>query len=88
MNTFTEETLNRKLHFLCSVHAMSGCDTTSAPFGKGKSSFLALLKKPDILQRLPDTTSGAWADQDEIGLASIETFVMMYGSKKNYTLGK
>lgn len=61
---------------------------TSAPFGKGKSRFLTLLKKPDILQRLSDTMSDVWVDQEETGSVSIEAFVMMYGRKKNYILGE
>ena len=35
-----QERLNRGWNMMF-VHAMSGCDTTSAPFGKGKASFLS-----------------------------------------------
>ena len=48
---------------------------------------MALLKKLDVL-RLSDSMSGVWADQREIGLALTGAFVMMYGGKKNDTLGK
>ena len=70
------------------AHAMSGCDTTSAPYGKGKSSILNLLKKSDALKEISATMSDVWADKEEIRLASIATFVMMYGGKKTETLEK
>ena len=70
------------------AHAMSGCDTTSAPYGKGKSSILNLLKKSDKLKEISDTMSDVWADKEEIGLASIATFMMLYGGKQNETLEK
>ena len=36
------------------IHAMSGCDTTSAPFGKGKSSFLRSVMKSGALNDISD----------------------------------
>lgn len=64
------------------VHAMSGCDTTSAPFGKWKASFLNLIKKSEELM------SDVWADQAEIGKASVRAFTLIYGGKNNDTLKK
>ena len=37
------------------AHAMTGCDTTSAPYGKGKKSFLDQILKPKMLQSLSMT---------------------------------
>ena len=70
------------------IHAMSGCDTTSAPFGKGKASFLNLIKKSEELKEISDTMSDVWADQAEIGKASVTAFTLMYGGKNNDTLKK
>ena len=70
------------------VHAMSGCDTTSAPFGKGKASFLNLVKKSEELKEISDTMSDLWANQAEIGKASVRAFTLMYGGKNDDTLKK
>ena len=37
------------------VHIMTGCDTTSAPYGKGKKSFFNKILKSKILQSLSMT---------------------------------
>ena len=41
------------------VHAFSGCDTISAPFGKGKNNLLSLVSKNETLQAVSDTISDA-----------------------------
>eukprot|EP00794_Sanderia_malayensis_P012470 gene12470-13758_t len=69
-------------HFLF-IHAMSGCDTTSAPFGKGKSSFLNLVQKSEELREISDTMNNVWANQPEVGKAAVRAFTLMYGGKKN-----
>ena len=68
------------------VHAFSGCDTTSAPFGKGKSSFLSLISKNETLQQISYTMSNVWAEQDEVGAAAIKAFQIIYGGKNNESL--
>ena len=70
------------------IHAMSGCDTTSAAFGKGKVGFLNLVKKSETLKDLSDTMNDVWADKNEIGMASITTFTLVYGGKLCDTLTK
>ena len=72
--------------YLLLIHAMSGCDTTSAPYGKGKISFMNLVNKSEMLKDISDTMNDVWADQAEIGIASIATFTMMYGERKSDTL--
>ena len=62
---------------------MTGCDTTSAPFGKGKKSFLNLLLNYKYLQELSIIMSDIWAEKQEIGDASIKAFIMMYENKGN-----
>ena len=72
--------------YLLFIHAMSGCDTTSAPHGKGKISLMNLLHKSEMMKDISDTMNDVWADQTEIGIASIAAFTMMYGGKKGDTL--
>ena len=48
------------------IHPWSGCDTVSAPFGKGKVSFLNLVKKSDELKDISTEMSHVWADQNNI----------------------
>ena len=70
------------------IHAFSGCDTTSAPFGKGKTSFLYMLKKNEKLKQISEEMNGVSADRDAIGNAGIEAFRIIYGGSVNDTLSK
>lgn len=74
--------------FLLFIHAWSGCDTVSVPFGKGKASFLNLVKKSDVLKQIAISMNDVWAEQDEIGHIAISIFKIMYGGKKEDTLTK
>ena len=65
------------------AHTMTGCDTTSAPYGKGKKSFLNKILKSKILQSLSMTMQDIWAEQSEVGEAAVRCFVEMYPSGKN-----
>ena len=53
------------------IHAVTGCDTTSAPYGKGKKSFLNQILKSKVLQFLSMTMQGIWAEQNEVGEAAV-----------------
>ena len=68
------------------IHAMTGCDTTSVPFGKGKKSFLNLLLKSKYLQERSAIMSDIWEEKQEIGDTSMKAFIMMYGGNKEDTL--
>lgn len=68
------------------VHAMTGCDTTSAPYGKGKKSFLNQILKSKLLQSASITMQDVWAEQNEVGEAAIRCFVTMYTGKNDDTL--
>ena len=57
--------------YLLFIHTMSGCDTTSAPYEEGKISFMNLVNKSEMLKDISDTMNDVWADQAEIGIASI-----------------
>ena len=65
------------------VHVMTGCDITSAPYGKGKKSFLNQILKSKMLQSLLITMQDIWAEQNEVGEAAVRCFVEMYTSGKN-----
>ena len=65
------------------AHTMTGCNTTSAPYGKGKKSFLNKILKSKILQSLSMTMQDIWAEQSEVGEAAVRCFVEMYPSGKN-----
>ena len=79
------ESIREHLHF---IHAWSGCDTVSAPFGKGKVSFLNLVKKSDELKDISREMDNVWADHNDIGMLAESIFVTMYGGKKFDALTK
>ena len=66
--------LSIKEHLLF-VHAWSGCDTVSAPYGKGKPTFLELCKKSKRLQEISTSMTDIWATVDEIGQNSTNSFM-------------
>lgn len=74
--------------FLLFIHAFSGCDTTSAPFGKGKSSLLSLTSKSKALQLVSETMSDVWAEPNEVGEAAIKAFQILYGGNDKNSLCK
>ena len=74
--------------YILFVHAFSGCDTTSAPFGRGKSSILTITKKNETMQTISDTMSDVWAEQEDVGKAAIKAFQIIYGGKDNEKLCK
>lgn len=59
----SDTTIAKSLLFL---HAFGGCDTTSAPYGKGKMKYLATLKKHLNLLEVVDVFKRPDATQDEI----------------------
>ncbi|KAG1665078.1 hypothetical protein GQR58_019552 [Nymphon striatum] len=79
------EVLDFKEHLLF-IHAWSGCDSTSAIFGKGKSSFLNLVKKSKIIQLVSETICDYWATQSDVGDASMKAFVELYGGNSASSL--
>ena len=74
--------------YLLFLHAWSGCDTVSAPFGKGKASFLDILKKSDELKDIAKTMNDVLANQNEIGSLAQTVFRIVCGGKKDDTLTK
>jgi len=71
-----------KEHLLLFIHAWSGCDSTSTIFGKGKSSFLNLVQKSEMMQSSSRTMTDVWADQQTIGNTAVDIFVNLFGGNK------
>ena len=69
------------------IHAWSGCDTTSATFGHGKTNLLKKLKRCPEIREIGDTFYCQRSSQEEIIKAGNRLFVLMYGGKKQETLG-
>lgn len=70
------------------IHAWSGCDTVSAPFGKGKTSFFQMCEKSDELKDISISMSDIWADVEDIGNLSKDVFRIVYHGRKEDTLTK
>ena len=70
------------------IHAWSGCDTVSAPFGKGKASFLQLCEKSEELKDISTSMTDVWAAVEDIGSLSKDVFRILYHGKKEDTLTK
>ena len=77
--------LEDKEHLLF-VHARSVCDTVSATFGKGKTSFLKLVNQSDELKDLSTSISYVWTDKDYIDPFSADVFRIMYYGRKHENL--
>ena len=65
------------------VHTMTGCGTTSAPYGKGKKSILNQIFRSKMLQSLSMSMQDIWAEQNEVGEAAVRCFVEICTSGKN-----
>ena len=68
------------------VHAWSGCDTTSATFGQGKTTLLKKIKESNKLQQISYLMNNADASPEQIGKAGIQVFIIMCGGKQGDTL--
>ena len=68
------------------VHAWSGCDTTSATFGHGKTTLLKKLKASEVIQEISSVLCNPNASQEEIGQTGLRLFVILYGGKQQDSL--
>eukprot|EP00111_Clytia_hemisphaerica_P014829 TCONS_00043701-protein len=55
-------------------------------FGKGKPSFLNLVRKSKKIQAASRNMTDVWADQATIGNIAVDVFVELYGGKKDSSL--
>ena len=68
------------------IHAWSGCDTTSATFGQGKTSLLKKIKESEELQQISTLISEPDITAEQIGKGGIRLFVVMYCGKREDSL--
>ena len=68
------------------LHAWSGCDTTSATYGHGKTSLLKKITSSKDLRDLSLIVSNPEATAEEVGAAGIKIFILLYGGKASDTL--
>ena len=87
MKSVTTTLAEIKEHLLF-IHAWTGCNTVSAPFGKGKTSFLRLFTKSEELKDISTCMTDVWATADDVGNQLIDAFQIMYHEKKGDTLTK
>ena len=80
MKSVTPTVAEIKKHLF--IHAWTGCDTVSAPFGKGKTSFLQLFTKSKELKDISTCMKDVWATADDFGNQSIDAFRILYHGKK------
>ena len=66
---------------LLAIHAISGCDTTSAMFGHGKTSALKVLTKCNDITRLAHLLGCESLEQSEVVNAGLQLIAVMYGGK-------
>lgn len=67
--------------FILFIHAVSGCDNTSAFFRRGKIKFVKLLEKNPDLQTILGPFLGADSHLDLIETASEKFIIALYGAK-------
>ena len=70
------------------VHAWSGCDTTSATFGQGKTFLLKKFhgKEFEELQHISSIFSQSQITAEDVGRAGSRVFVNLYGGKNGQPL--
>ena len=70
------------------LHAWSGCDTTSATYGHGKTALLKKIKDSEELQQISSLMYDPDATPEEIGKAGNRLFIILYGGKQEDSLNK
>lgn len=68
------------------IHAWSGCDTTSATFGQGKTNLLKKLKESEEVQKISLLISDPVMTAEQIVKAGVQLFIIMYGGKQEDSL--
>ena len=81
----TEVKLGDKCGQLPGMHALSGCDTVSYPYGKGKKSALKVLMNNDI-DGLQDVLGEPDISQGQLKAPAGAFFIALYGQKKTDSL--
>ena len=68
------------------MHAWSGCDTTSATFGQGKTNLVKKIKASEEVQQISLLMGDPCLTAEEIGKASVRLFVILFGGKQEDSL--
>ena len=68
------------------IHAWSGCDTTSATFGQGKTNLVKKIQAHEEVQHISSLMTNPCSTAEEIGKAGVHLFVVLFGGKQNDSL--
>ena len=68
------------------IHAWSGCDTTSATFGQGKTNLMKKIQTSEEVQQISLLMGDPCMTADEIGKAGVRLFVILFGGKHEDSL--
>ena len=74
------------LENLLAIHAWSGCDTTSATYGHGKTKILKLAEKNESVRQCLKVIENIDATQNEVTKSGHDLFVAIYGGRKDDSL--
>ena len=75
-------------HRLLFIHAMTGCDTTSALYNQGKCKALKLARAKTELHPLMDVFMRASSSHDDVASAGERFMLALYGADKFASLNK
>lgn len=65
------------------LHAVTGCDTTSAPYRQGKKKAFKLLKQSETLRNTVNIFNLATASHEDIATAGEDFMLKLYGCKES-----
>ena len=68
------------------LHTWSGCDTTSATFGQGKTNLVKKIHVNEEVQQISSLMSNPNVTTEEVGKAGARLFVLLYGGKQKDSL--
>ena len=68
------------------IHAWSGCDTTSATFGMGKTNLVKTIQSSEEVQQISVLIGNHHMTEEEIGKAGTRLFVILFGGKQEDSL--
>ena len=68
------------------IHAWSGCDTTSATFGQGKTNLMKKIQASEEVQQISLLMGDSHMTAEEIGNAGVRLFIILFGGKQEDSL--
>ena len=88
MKVLRHELANMKHHNILFIHAMTGCDTTSALYNQEKCKVVKLAPTKRDLHPLMDMFVRASSSHDDVTSAGERVMLALYGADKFATLNK